>query len=107
MAPMAAVYSSVPKHSTLFADFTLDGASDNFYFYGAREFGNQMQMGEFSTFLGPIKLVNTNSAEPPKIASLLPVVDNATLGITAKVKVEVNPYPEVQKITKIALYRYQ
>jgi hypothetical protein len=105
MAPMAAVYSSTPQHSTLFTDFTLDGASDNFYFYGAREFGNQMQMGEFSTFLGPIKLVNTNPAEPPKIASLLPVVDNATLGITAKVKVEVNPYPEVQKITKIALYR--
>ena len=105
MAPMAAVYSSVPKHSTLFTDFTLDGASDNFYFYGAREFGNQMQMGEFSTFLGPIKLVNTNPAEPPKIASLLPVVDNATLGITAKVKVEVNPYPEVQKITKVSLYR--
>lgn len=105
MAPMAAVYSSVPKHSTLFTDFTLDGASDNFYFYGAREFGNQMQMGEFSPFLGPIKLVNTNPAEPPKIASLLPVVDNATLGITAKVKVEVNPYPEVQKITKVSLYR--
>ncbi|WP_294315867.1 hypothetical protein [uncultured Chryseobacterium sp.] len=105
MAPMAAIYSSVPKHSTLFTDFTLDGASDNFYFYGAREFGNQMQMGEFSTFLGPIKLVNTNPAEPPKIASLLPVVDNATLGITAKVKVEVNPYPEVQKITKVSLYR--
>ncbi len=105
MAPMAAVYSSSPKHSTLFTDFTLDGASDNFYFYGARELGNQMQMGEFSAFLGPIKLVNTNPAEPPKIASLLPVVDNATLGITAKVKVEVNPYPDVQKITKVSLYR--
>lgn len=104
MAPMAAIYSQAP-HKTLFTDFTLDGASDNFYFYGVRELGNQMQMGEFSEFAGPIKLVNTNPAESPKIMSLLPVVDNATLGITAKVKVEVNPYPEVQQITKVSLYR--
>ncbi|MEG1590420.1 hypothetical protein [Chryseobacterium sp.] len=105
MAPMAAIYSTTPEHSTLFTDFTLDGASDNFYFYGVRELGNQMQMGEFSEFAGPIKLVNTNPAEAPKIMSLLPVVDNATLGITAKVKVEVNPYPEVEQITKVSLYR--
>ncbi len=105
MAPMAAVYSQTPQHSTLFTDFTLDGASDNFYFYGVRELGNQMQMGEFSPFAGPIKLVNTHPAEPPKITSLLPVVENATLGIEAGVKIEVNPYPEVQKITKISLYR--
>lgn len=105
MAPMAAIYSQTPTHSTLFTDFTLDGASDNFYFYGVRELGNQMQMGEFSTFLGPIKLVNTNPAEPAKILSLLPVVENATLGITAKVRIEVNPYPEVQKINKVSVYR--
>lgn len=105
MAPMAAIYSQVPSHSTLFTDFTLDGASDNFYFYGVRELGNQMQIGEFSTFLGPIKLVNTNPAEPAKIMSLLPVVDNVTLGITAKVRIEINPYPQVQLINKIAIYR--
>ncbi|MEY8760491.1 hypothetical protein [Chryseobacterium tongliaoense] len=105
MAPMAAVYSQAPNHSTLFTDFALDGASDNFYFYGVREMGNQMQMGEFSTFLGPIKLVNTNPAEPAKILSLLPVVDNATLGISAGVRVEINPYPEVHKINKVTLYR--
>lgn len=105
MAPMAAIYSQTPRHSTLFTDFTIDGASDNFYFYGVRELGNQMQMGEFSTFLGPIKLVNTNPAEPAKIMSLLPVVDNETLGTKAKVRIEVNPYPEVQKINKISVYR--
>ena len=105
MAPMAAIYSETPKHSTLFTDFTLDGASDNFYFYGVRELGNQMQMGEFSKFQGPIKLVNTNPAEPPKILSLLPVVDNATLGISAKVRIEVNSYTDVHKINEISIYR--
>ncbi|WP_419867922.1 hypothetical protein [Chryseobacterium sp. CT-SW4] len=105
MAPMAAVYSESPNHSTLFTDFTLDGGSDNFYFYGVRELGNQMRMGEFSTFLGPIRLVNTNPAEAPKILSLLPVVENITLGINAGVRIEVNPYPEVQHINKILIYR--
>ncbi|REC63593.1 hypothetical protein DRF65_05735 [Chryseobacterium pennae] len=108
MAPMAAVYSQGQggtAHSTLFTDFTLDGASDNFYFYGVRELGNQMQMGEFSKFQGPIKLVNTNPAEPPKILSLLPVVDNATLGISAKVRIEVNSYTDVHKINEISIYR--
>lgn len=108
MAPMAAVYSQGQggtAHSTLFTDFTLDGASDNFYFYGVRELGNQMQMSEFSKFQGPIKLVNTNPAEPPKILSLLPVVDNATLGISAKVRIEVNSYTDVHKINEISVYR--
>ncbi|MBV8328828.1 hypothetical protein [Chryseobacterium sp.] len=105
MAPMAAIYSSSPNHSTLFTDFTLDGASDNFYFYGVRELGNQMQMGEFSTFLGPIKLVNTNPAEPPKILSLLPIVENVSLGISTKVRIEVNSYTDVHKINTISVYR--
>lgn len=108
MAPMAAVYSQGQggtPHSTLFTDFTLDGASDNFYFYGVRELGNQLQMGEFSKFQGPIKLVNTNPAEPPKILSLLPIVDNATLGISAKVRIEVNSYTDVHKINEISIYR--
>ncbi|AZB27278.1 hypothetical protein EG339_23160 [Chryseobacterium bernardetii] len=108
MAPMAAIYSQGQggtAHSTLFTDFTLDGASDNFYFYGVRELGNQLQMGEFSKFQGPIKLVNTNPAEPPKILSLLPVVDNATLGIPAKVRIEVNSYTDVHKINEISIYR--
>ncbi|WP_336958631.1 hypothetical protein [Chryseobacterium contaminans] len=108
MAPMAAIYSQGQggtPHSTLFTDFTLDGASDNFYFYGVRELGNQLQMGEFSKFQGPIKLVNTNPAEPPKILSLLPVVDNSTLGISAKVRIEVNSYTDVHKINEISIYR--
>ncbi|WP_345987546.1 hypothetical protein AAEU33_11310 [Chryseobacterium sp. Chry.R1] len=108
MAPMAAIYNQGQggaAHSTLFTDFTIDGASDNFYFYGVRELGNQLQMGEFSKFQGPIKLVNTNPAEPPKILSLLPIVDNATLGIPAKVRIEVNSYTDVHKINEISIYR--
>ncbi len=93
------------KPVTLFTDFTLDGTSDNFYFYASREIGTQMKMSDFSPVLGPIRLVNSNPAEPPKIMSLLPQVDNQVLGILAKVRVEINPFNEVQKINKVSLYR--
>lgn len=105
MAPMATVYKETPQHETLFTDFTLDGSSDNFYFYGVREMGTQMKLSAFSPFLGPIRLVNSNPAEPPKIKSLLPVVENKTLGISPKIKIEINPYPKIQKISKISVYR--
>ncbi|WP_131701399.1 hypothetical protein [Chryseobacterium sp. FH2] len=105
MAPMAAIYKETPQHETLFTDFTLDGSSDNFYFYGVREMGTQMKLSGFSPFLGPIRLVNSNPAEPPKIKSLLPIVENKTLGISSKIKIEINPYPNVQKISQISVYR--
>lgn len=105
MAPMITIYKESPQHETLFTDFTLDGSSDNFYFYGVREMGTQMKLSPFSPFLGPIRLVNSNPAEPPKIKSLLPIVENKTLGIESKVRVEINPYPDVQRISQISLYR--
>lgn len=105
MAPMATVYMETPQHETLFTDFTLDGSSDNFYFYGVREMGTQMKLSAFSPFLGPIRLVNSNPAEPPKIKSLLPIVENKTLGITSKIKIEINPYPKIQRINQISVYR--
>jgi hypothetical protein len=107
MAPMMTVMSpsSSSTPQILFTDFTLDGTSDNFYFYASREIGSKMKMSDFSPILGPIRLVNSNPAEPPKIMSLLPQLDNISLGIIAKVRVEVNAYPEVQHINKISLYR--
>lgn len=105
MAPMTTVYKETPQHETLFTDFTLDGSSNNFYFYGVREMGTQMKLSAFSPFLGPIRLINSNPAEAPKIKSLLPVVENKSLGISSKIKIEINPYPEIQKISQISLYR--
>lgn len=104
MAPMMTILNTQTSE-TLFTDFTLDGTSDNFYFYAAREVGSQMSMSEFSKITGPVRLVNTNPAEPPKIMSLQPILENRALGIASKVRVEINRYPEVQKINKISLYR--
>ncbi|MEM7086423.1 MAG: Ig-like domain-containing protein [Bacteroidota bacterium] len=108
MAPMAKVIGITPEDSaneTLFTDFKLDGTSNNLYFYGVKELGTQLKMSEFSPFLGPIKLVNTNAAETPEIKRAIPVLENDTLGIEPKIQLEVNAFPEVQNIKKLTVYR--
>ncbi|AXG73532.1 hypothetical protein DVK85_04510 [Flavobacterium arcticum] len=102
MAPMMKV---VGTNKIQFTDFTLDGTTSNLYFYAAKEIGSQMKMSDFSTPLGPIKMVNTNAPEAPKIKSALPVLSNDMLNITSKISFEINAYPLVQNIKKIKLYR--
>lgn len=104
MAPMMKIINDNPNQ-TLFTDFNLDGTSNNLYFYGARELGTKMKMSDFSPFLGPIKLVNTNAPEAPAIKRIIPVLENAILGISPEIRLEVNAYPEVQKIRKLTIYR--
>lgn len=105
MAPMMKINSTVPHHSTLFTDFHLDGYSNNFYFYGVREVSSQMKLGEFSQFLGPIKLVNSNAPEAPEIKRIMPVLENSVLGILPHIQLEINRYPSIQNIRKISVYR--
>lgn len=104
MAPMMTILNE-NENTTLFTDFTLNGTTNGLYFYASKEIGSQMKMSALSKVLGPVKLVNSNPAEAPKILSGLPVLENKTLGITSKIKIEIQPYPAVQKISRINLYR--
>ncbi|GGG35431.1 hypothetical protein GCM10011344_40340 [Dokdonia pacifica] len=104
MAPMMKTIDTSP-HETLYTDFNLDGTSNNLYFYGAKELGTQLTMSAFSPFLGPIKLVNTNAPEQPEIKRIMPVLGNQVLGITPKIQLEINAYPEVQNIQRLTVYR--
>lgn len=104
MAPMMRITGNA-DYETQFVDFHLDGTSNNIYFYGVKELSSQMKMGEFSPFLGPIKLVNTNAPEAPEVKRIMPVLENKVLGITPKIQLEINSYPEIQKIKKINIYR--
>lgn len=104
MAPMMKIVGNDP-HETYYTDFNLDGATNNVYFYSAKELSSQMKMSPFSPILGPIKLVNTNPPEAPKIKSVLPILENKVLGITPKIKLEINSYPEIQNIKKVNIYR--
>lgn len=105
MAPMMKINSVTPNHSTLYTDFHLDGYSNNFYFYGVREVSSQMRLGEFSQFLGPIKLVNSNAPEAPEVKRIMPVLENQVLGILPHIQIEINRYPDIQNIRKINIYR--
>ncbi len=104
MAPMMKVTGTSP-HKTMFTDFKLDGTSNNLYFYGVKELSTQMRMSDFSPFLGPIKLVNTNAPEAPEIKRIIPVLENVALGISPKIRLEINAFPKVQQIRKISIYR--
>ena len=64
-----------------------------------------MKMGDFSPFLGPVKLVNTNAPEAPEIKRIIPILENKVLGITPKIQIEFNAYPDIQNIKKITVYR--
>ena len=108
MAPMAKIIGPIdtqPKDETLFTDFKLDGTSNNLYFYGVKELSTQLKMSEFSPFLGPIKMVNTNAAETPEVKRIVPILGNSTLDITPKILLEVNAFPEVQNVKKLRVYR--
>ncbi|NEN24158.1 hypothetical protein G3O08_11660 [Cryomorpha ignava] len=102
---MAPMMKRLNSKKTEYTDFTLDGTSDNIYFYGVRELSSQMKMGDFSPLVGPIKLVNSYPAEQPEIKRIMPILENQALGISPAVQLEVNAYPEVQNIRKITVFR--
>ncbi|MGB8191409.1 MAG: hypothetical protein WCF67_05790, partial [Chitinophagaceae bacterium] len=104
MAPMMKVTGG-PGNETMFTDFTLDGTSSNIYFYGVRELNTQMKMSEFSPFLGPVKLVNTNPPEAPEIKRVIPVLENLRLRTPPFVQLELNQYPPEQNVKKVNIYR--
>ncbi len=102
---MAPMMKGIGSKKVSFTDFTIDATTDSFYFYVAREIGSTMKLGEFSPVIGPVKVVDANAPEAPKINSALPVLSNSVLGINPKIKIEIHAYPEVQKIKRVNLYR--
>jgi len=104
MAPMMTILNKAQR-KVLFTDFTLNGTTENIYFYASREFGSQMDFSTISKVLGPVKLVNTNSPEPPKILGGIPILENKVLGINPQIKIDINAYAEFVGIKKISLYR--
>ncbi|WP_422083488.1 hypothetical protein [Ulvibacterium sp.] len=102
IAPMAKITGT---NEVQFTDFTLDGTSNNLYFYSVRELSNTLKMSDFSPVLGPVKLVNTNPPKQPAIRQLVPVLENTLLGIPPQMEVSINAYPRIENIKKLVLYR--
>ncbi len=104
IAPMMKITNDA-LNETQFTDFNLDGNSQNIYFYGVREMDIKMNFGEFSPFLGPVKLVASNPPQTPEIKRIMPVLENKVLGIKPAIQIELNAYQPEYKIRKINIYR--
>lgn len=101
IAPMA---KKTGNNQVLFTDFSLDGTSNNLYFYAVREMGNTMQLGEFSQILGPVTLVNTQAPPAPQIKRVLPVLADL-VSTEPSVQFELNAYAQTQHIKKVNIFR--
>jgi hypothetical protein len=104
IAPMMKITSET-EFRTQFTDFNLDGNSQNIYFYGVREMDIKMNFSEFSTFLGPVKLVPSNPPQTPEIKRIMPILENKVLGIKPSIQIELNAYKPEYNIRKINIYR--
>ncbi|MDL2289970.1 hypothetical protein LJB95_01015 [Paludibacteraceae bacterium OttesenSCG-928-F17] len=100
MAPMAGRIngsSNTPK--VQFVDFSLDGTNRNLYFYCTREMNSQMQMGEFSDIVGPIKTIDTNPPVSPEIVSIIPNLEDN------QIEFEISSYHKEFNIRRVTIYR--
>ncbi|MCD0470489.1 hypothetical protein [Flavobacterium sp. JAS] len=104
IAPMMKI-TNATEFRTQFTDFNLDGNSQNIYFYGVREMDIKMNFSEFSTFLGPVKLVPSNPPQTPEIKRIMPILENKVLGIKPSIQIELNAYKPEYNIRKINIYR--
>ncbi|WP_316632364.1 hypothetical protein [uncultured Flavobacterium sp.] len=104
IAPMMKITDAV-DFKTQFTDFNLDGNSQNIYFYGVREMDVKMNFSDFSTFLGPVKLVPSNPPQTPEIKRIMPILENKVLGIKPSIQIELNAYKPEYNIRKINIYR--
>lgn len=104
MAPMV-IKTGGANSEIQFTDFTLDGASNDVYFYCAREIGNTMMMGDYSEITLPVRMVNAFPAEEPKITKTTIQLKDPIQEITDAVNFEFAGYHENQNIRKIRIYR--
>ena len=102
-APMAKLVYEGAASKVLFTDFTLDGTSDNQYFYTVREMSNTMQMSDYSPVLGPVKLLNTRPPKAPEIVSAYTSFDEEIQ--KPVLKFDLNAYQDYDQVAKIKLFR--
>lgn len=96
-----------PDDGTLlrFTDYTLDGASADYYFYYAVEVDNTWRSGERSFVLGPVHLVNTFPPDAPQIMSVRAVDEVPQEDQELGVEIAVRPYTSSDNIVGLRLYR--
>jgi hypothetical protein len=111
LTPLDPEYDQAPMAKKLggnqiqFTDFTLDGSSNNFYFYVGREIGNRGRMGDPGPIGGPIFLINTRPLDTPGIKRVESVSSIPERDQDAHVRFDINGYPEGQQAGQLQIYR--
>jgi hypothetical protein len=103
--PMARKHSSGGTLKLRFTDYTLDGASSNFYFYFAQEISSTLQLSPISPIKGPVRLINSSAPAAPVIVKVASQSPNAVMESGPKVTVSVAPLLASEGITELRLYR--
>jgi hypothetical protein len=88
-----------------FTDYTLDGASLEYYFYYACEITNQLVIGPASKVIAPVLMINADPAEAPGIREVVSILEDAENEIPTSVKFELNRYNDTEGITQFWIYR--
>jgi hypothetical protein len=104
-APMVRKFVENNLTKLRFTDYTLDGASNNIYFYYAVEMAVTSERSEPSPIAGPITLVNSYPPEKPIISKVTARTANPLLNILPAILFEVNTYLQSEGIEKFELYR--
>jgi len=89
------------NNHVVFVDYTLDGASQNLWFYFAREMNANLKMSGASPIQGPIRVPNTFAATAPIIKRTLINTDPSD----PKVSIEIEPYSSGDRIVDFQLFR--
>lgn len=101
--PMAVKLANTNK--VRFTDYTLDGASNEIYFYYAIEMNEQLKLSDRSPIVGPVRLVNSIAADPPIVRKITTQLANPILGVSSAVKIEIDKYIATENIKKLRVYR--
>lgn len=88
-----------------FTDYTLDGASLEYYFYYATEVTNQLIIGPPSKVIAPVLMINADPAEAPGIREVISILADPVREIVTSVQFKLNSYNDTEGITQFWIYR--
>jgi hypothetical protein len=103
--PYCITYTSAGKTFLRFTDYTLDGKSQNRYFYFTKEIANNLAHGEPSNILGPVNLINSSPFDAPYIQKQEIVLSNVYNGNGPGIRFFVNPYSLESGVKQVEIYR--
>lgn len=103
--PNCRKFTNNNKRYFRFTDYSLDGSSQNLYFYFAREISRELIISDRSAIIGPITIVNSYPPEAPEIKEVSAQPGSFYLNQNAHVRFVINQYLRSENIERLQIYR--